>query len=67
MKMYTQKEMAAYARAGAVAEEALTNIRVVAAFAGEKKEAERLVKHTDNLFLFLSDTNCNKHNLYTVA
>lgn len=46
MKMYTQKEMAAYARAGAVAEEALTNIRVVAAFAGEKKEAERFRHQT---------------------
>lgn len=43
MKIYTQKEMAAYARAGAVAEESLTNIRVVSAFAGEKKESERSV------------------------
>lgn len=43
MKIYTQKEMAAYAKAGGVAEECLTNIRVVAAFAGEKKESERSV------------------------
>lgn len=44
IKVYSQREMAGYARAGAVAEEALTNIRIVAAFAGEKKEAERYGK-----------------------
>jgi ABC-type multidrug transport system fused ATPase/permease subunit len=41
MKIYTEKEMTAYAKAGGVAEEALMNIKIVAAFAGEIKEAER--------------------------
>jgi len=41
MKMFTEKEMAAYAKAGGVAEEALANIKIVAAFSGEEKESER--------------------------
>ena len=39
--MFTSKEMAAYAKAGAVAEEVLSSIRTVAAFGGEKKECAR--------------------------
>ena len=34
-------EQTAYAKAGAIAEETLGNIRTVAAFGGENKEAER--------------------------
>lgn len=41
MKIYTEKEMSAYAKAGSVAEEAFANIKIVAAFAGEIKEGER--------------------------
>lgn len=41
MKLYTEKEMTAYAKAGGVAEEALANIKIVAAFAGEIKEGQR--------------------------
>ncbi|CAD5117028.1 DgyrCDS5857 [Dimorphilus gyrociliatus] len=37
----TQKELSAYAKAGAVAEEVLTAIRTVTAFNGGKKECER--------------------------
>jgi ABC-type multidrug transport system fused ATPase/permease subunit len=44
MKIYTEKEMTAYAKAGSVAEEALGNIKIVAAFAGEIKEGERYDK-----------------------
>jgi len=39
--MFTEKEMSAYAKAGSVAEEALANIKIVAAFAGEVKEGKR--------------------------
>ncbi|XP_077979292.1 ATP-dependent translocase ABCB1-like [Glandiceps talaboti] len=42
----TGTELDAYAKAGAVAEEVLSAIRTVAAFGGEKKEAER---YRDNL------------------
>ncbi|XP_070694481.1 bile salt export pump [Pempheris klunzingeri] len=37
----TGRELKAYAKAGAVADEVLTSIRTVAAFGGEDKEAER--------------------------
>lgn len=37
----TGRELKAYARAGAVADEVLSSIRTVAAFGGEEKEAER--------------------------
>jgi hypothetical protein len=43
MKHYTQLEMSAYAKAGGVAEEALANIKIVSAFAGEIKESKRYV------------------------
>ncbi|XP_056007799.1 ATP-dependent translocase ABCB1-like isoform X2 [Ostrea edulis] len=41
------KEMAAYARAGSVAEEVLGSIRTVAAFGGQKKECARYDGHLD--------------------
>lgn len=41
MKIFTEKEMTAYARAGAVAEEAMFNIKIVTAFAGQDKEGNR--------------------------
>jgi len=44
MKKYSEREMTAYAKAGSVAEEALTNIRVVHAYAGQRKEANRYEK-----------------------
>uniref|UniRef100_A0A3Q2NQW7 ATP-binding cassette, sub-family B (MDR/TAP), member 11a n=1 Tax=Fundulus heteroclitus TaxID=8078 RepID=A0A3Q2NQW7_FUNHE len=37
----TGRELSAYAKAGAVADEVLSSIRTVAAFGGEEKEAER--------------------------
>ena len=37
----TQKELSAYAKAGAVAEEVFSSIRTVFAFGGEKKESKR--------------------------
>jgi ATP-binding cassette subfamily B (MDR/TAP) protein 1 len=44
MKLFTEKEMTAYAKAGGVAEEAFFNIKIVNAFAGHNKEAERYDK-----------------------
>lgn len=38
---FTNKELAVYARAGAVAEEVLAAIRTVVAFGGQRKEIER--------------------------
>ena len=38
---FTLKELAAYAKAGAVAEEVLGAIRTVVAFGGQYKEADR--------------------------
>ena len=43
---FAEKEMTAYGKAGAVAEEALSAIRTVVAFGGQKKEVER---YADNL------------------
>jgi len=37
----TTKELAAYAKAGAVAEEVLSSIRTVVAFGGQEKECVR--------------------------
>lgn len=37
----TGRELKAYAKAGAVADEVLSSIRTVAAFGGEQKEADR--------------------------
>jgi len=41
MMSTTNKELAAYAKAGAVAEEVLSSIRTVVAFGGQKKESIR--------------------------
>uniref|UniRef100_UPI0037E85483 bile salt export pump n=1 Tax=Semicossyphus pulcher TaxID=241346 RepID=UPI0037E85483 len=41
----TGRELEAYAKAGAVADEVLSSIRTVAAFGGEEKEAERYDKN----------------------
>ena len=43
---FAEKEMAAYGKAGSIAEEALSAIRTVVAFGGQKKEVER---YADNL------------------
>lgn len=43
MTSFTSKEQAAYAKAGAVAEEVLSSIRTVFAFGGQKKEIKRCV------------------------
>merc|ERR1719266_732216 len=39
--LLTEKEFAAYGRAGAIAEEVLASIRTVVAFGGQKKELEK--------------------------
>ena len=44
----TKKELAAYAKAGAVAEEVISAIRTVTAFGGQEKEANRLVYYNQN-------------------
>lgn len=41
LSSFTNKELCAYAKAGAVAEEVLGAIRTVIAFGGQKKELER--------------------------
>ena len=41
MTSFTNKELLAYAKAGAVAEEVLAAIRTVIAFGGQKKELAR--------------------------
>ncbi|ESO02188.1 hypothetical protein HELRODRAFT_65830, partial [Helobdella robusta] len=43
----TSKELAAYAKAGAVAEEVFSAIRTVVAFSGQKKECQRYEKNLD--------------------
>ncbi|XP_048589318.1 ATP-dependent translocase ABCB1 isoform X2 [Nematostella vectensis] len=45
ISVFTSKELEAYAKAGAIAEEVLSSIRTVAAFGGEKKECERYNSH----------------------
>lgn len=42
----TGRELKAYAKAGAVADEVLSAIRTIAAFGGEDKEAERCFFHS---------------------
>ena len=39
--MNTKKELEAYAKAGAVAEQAFSSIRTVVAFGGEERESKR--------------------------
>lgn len=43
MARLTGRELKAYAKAGAVADEVLSAIRTIAAFGGEDKEAERCI------------------------
>ena len=38
---FTKKELDAYAKAGGIAEEVLSSIRTVVAFAGQQKEVDR--------------------------
>uniref|UniRef100_A0A8C6YQ13 Phosphatidylcholine translocator ABCB4-like n=1 Tax=Nothoprocta perdicaria TaxID=30464 RepID=A0A8C6YQ13_NOTPE len=45
---FTNKELSAYAKAGAVAEEVLAAIRTVVAFGGQKKEIERYQKNLED-------------------
>ena len=47
---FTGKELKAYAKAGAVAEEVLGAIRTVYAFGGQKKECDR--SYTIDLFVY---------------
>ncbi|XP_078091179.1 ATP-dependent translocase ABCB1 [Mustelus asterias] len=42
---FTEQEQNAYAKAGAIAEEALANFRTVVSFGGQKKEVERYEKN----------------------
>ena len=42
--LLTEKEFAAYGKAGAMAEEVLSSIRTVVAFGGQRKEVERFKK-----------------------
>lgn len=44
ISVFTTKELDAYAKAGAIAEEVLSSIKTVAAFGGEEKESERFVE-----------------------
>ncbi|XP_045876170.1 phosphatidylcholine translocator ABCB4 isoform X6 [Meles meles] len=48
LSAFSDKELAAYAKAGAVAEEALGAIRTVIAFGGQNKELERYEKHLED-------------------
>ncbi|XP_030163747.1 phosphatidylcholine translocator ABCB4 isoform X5 [Lynx canadensis] len=48
LSAFSDKELAAYAKAGAVAEEALGAIRTVIAFGGQNKELDRYEKHLQN-------------------
>jgi len=43
MTMMTKKELEAYAKAGAVAEEVLGAMRTVSAFGGQEKEVKRYI------------------------
>ncbi|XP_063089935.1 ATP-dependent translocase ABCB1 isoform X2 [Cavia porcellus] len=47
LSSFTDKELSAYAKAGAVAEEALAAIRTVIAFGGQSKELERYNKNLE--------------------
>ncbi|XP_036719701.1 phosphatidylcholine translocator ABCB4 isoform X6 [Balaenoptera musculus] len=48
LSAFSDKELAAYAKAGAVAEEALGAIRTVIAFGGQNRELKRYQKHLEN-------------------
>lgn len=45
----TSKELEAYAKAGAVAEEVFGAIRTVVAFGGQDKEAERYLEFSEEI------------------
>uniref|UniRef100_A0A669QSJ2 ATP binding cassette subfamily B member 4 n=1 Tax=Phasianus colchicus TaxID=9054 RepID=A0A669QSJ2_PHACC len=45
---FTNKELTAYAKAGAVAEEVLAAVRTVVAFGGQRKETERYQKNLED-------------------
>ncbi|XP_042673061.1 ATP-dependent translocase ABCB1 isoform X2 [Centrocercus urophasianus] len=45
---FTSKELTAYAKAGAVAEEVLAAVRTVVAFGGQRKETERYQKNLED-------------------
>ncbi|CAD5121208.1 DgyrCDS9743 [Dimorphilus gyrociliatus] len=47
VRSMTTKEIQTYAKAGAIAEEALSSIRIVSAFGGEDKEAKRYDGHLE--------------------
>lgn len=55
---FSDKELAAYAKAGAVAEEALGAIRTVIAFGGQSKELERSGTFFAHLFKEPAFTFC---------
>uniref|UniRef100_A0A8C6YPP8 Phosphatidylcholine translocator ABCB4-like n=1 Tax=Nothoprocta perdicaria TaxID=30464 RepID=A0A8C6YPP8_NOTPE len=48
LSAFTDKEQAAYAKAGAVAEEVLSSIRTVIAFGGQEKEIKRYHKNLED-------------------
>ncbi|XP_075778548.1 ATP-dependent translocase ABCB1 isoform X1 [Pelodiscus sinensis] len=48
LSAFTDKELTAYAKAGAVAEEVLSSIRTVIAFGGQKKEIKRYHKNLED-------------------
>ncbi|XP_070583540.1 ATP-dependent translocase ABCB1 [Erythrolamprus reginae] len=48
LSAFTNQELAAYAKAGSVAEEVLGSIRTVIAFGGQKKEIERYQKNLED-------------------
>ncbi|KAG9476541.1 hypothetical protein GDO78_003207 [Eleutherodactylus coqui] len=48
LSTFTNKELSAYAKAGAVAEEVLAAIRTVVAFGGEEKEIKRYEKNLED-------------------
>lgn len=53
LSAFSDKELAAYAKAGAVAEEALGAIRTVIAFGGQDKELERSGRFYAHLYILL--------------
>ena len=66
--LLTEKEFAAYGRAGAIAEEVLSSIRTVVAFGGQKKEVERFEKKVSpniygNKCYFNNDSRILKHSM----
>jgi ABC transporter transmembrane region len=59
ISILTKKELAAYAKAGAVAEEVFSAIRTVTAFGGQKKEAKRFVNFiVSKTFILHRLSNC---------